>query len=236
MFWQQHKKLLTDAHCHYLDYVELPDKIYPSLCVTTRPEQFDEAQKLALRFPQIRPSLGLFPLSINDLDKDLLAFKSRIEKTRFIGEVGLDFSVDEREKQIFAFSEILKMTDKNNVFSLHSRRSAEQVFEMIEGHPGKFVFHWYSGPIDLMMEASENIYFSLNPAMISSRQGKEIFKKVDISKILLESDAPYVEMQNNKGTELATRVIDSLSLKRKLSAEDLLKKTQANFEQLFGTT
>jgi len=238
MFWKKHSTQLSDAHCHLLDYEESPEVNVPTFCVTTRPEQFCEARKLAEQNSLITAGLGLFPLYIKDETEDLKAFEKQLELTRFIGEVGLDFTVEEdlRNRQIKVFERILDLAEAkgNCVLSLHSRRSAEKVMEMIKSRKATFVLHWYSGPLELLENLSENIYLSLNPAMIKSRTGKKILRTIKLSHVLLESDAPYVKMNDGQyGYQLTSRVVDSLSLIRGIPAEEILKKIKENYQKIF---
>ncbi|MDD7983845.1 TatD family hydrolase [Lentisphaera marina] len=238
MFWKKHHYLLSDAHCHLLDFEELPEVEFPTFCVTTRPEQFCEARKLAENNPLIKAGLGLFPLYIKDEKADLLAFEKELKNTRFIGEVGLDFTVEEnlQNSQIRVFQKILDLTEEKDhcVLSLHSRRSAEKVMEMIKGREATFILHWYSGPLELLDDLSENIFLSLNPAMIKSRTGKKILRSISLENILLESDAPYVKMKNGEyGSFLTSRVVDSLALIRGVSALEILQKINENYHKVF---
>ena len=73
MFWKKHSSQLSDAHCHLLDFEELPEVSIPTICVTTRPEQFCEARKLSKQNSLITAGLGLFPLYIKD-ETDLHSF------------------------------------------------------------------------------------------------------------------------------------------------------------------
>ncbi|WDE96268.1 TatD family hydrolase [Lentisphaera profundi] len=238
MFWNKNKFLLSDAHCHLLDFEELPEVEIPTFCVTTRPEQFCEARKLAANNSLIRAGLGLFPLYIKDEEEDILAFEKQLKETHFIGEVGLDFTVDEneQEKQIRIFEKILDLAEAkgNCVLSLHSRRSAEQVMKMIKSRKATFILHWYSGPIELLDELSDNIYLSLNPAMIKSRTGKKVLRTIDLQHILLESDAPYVKMNDGQsGSFLSTRLVDTLSILRAKPAAEILKIINKNYNDIF---
>ena len=238
MFWKRHYSQLSDAHCHLLDFEELPEVKFPTFCVTTRPEQFCEARNLAKNNSLIKAGLGLFPLYIKDEKADLLAFEKELKQTHLIGEVGLDFTVDEKlcNTQIRVFKRILDLAeDKGHcVLSIHSRRSAEKVMEMISGRKAIFILHWYSGPLDLLDDLDENIFLSLNPAMIKSRIGKKILRSISLDHILLESDAPYVKMNNGEfGSFLTSRVVDSLALIRGIPAEKILEIINRNYKKIF---
>ena len=47
------------------------------------------------------------------------------------------------------------------------------------------------------MAGNDNLYISINSDMISTIQGKKIVKDVPLSKIVLETDAPFTESTKN---------------------------------------
>ena len=56
------------------------------------------------------------------------------------------------------------------------------------------IFHWYSGPVDLIPAIlAQGYYFSVNEAMCRSRNGQAIVEKIPRNRILTETDAPYNE-------------------------------------------
>lgn len=54
------------------------------------------------------------------------------------------------------------------------------------------IFHWYSGPLNLIPQIIERgYYFSINEAMTQSVNGRKIISAIPKDRILTESDAPY---------------------------------------------
>ena len=245
MAWDKAYKYLSDAHCHLLDYEDKyllervgRDKLDIFL-VTTRPEQFDAALEVNKKYSSIRPGLGLFPLYLDQVDKQLEAFEEKLKQTRFIGEVGLDFSVDKQsqKQQIIAFERILELAEQKEdcVISLHSRRSAETVLKLISGVKADFIMHWFSGSTELVKDLPDNIYFSLNPVMIRSRSGKKLIREIDSNQVLLESDGPYVQVDEQPCTPYELkRVVDNLAQLWKSDSESVVKEINARFNRLFS--
>jgi len=243
--WGKNYKYLSDAHCHLLDYEDeaLLDRVgcdkLDVFLVTTRPEQFDAALELNNKYSSIRPGLGLFPLYLDKVDQQLELFEEKLDQTRFIGEVGLDFSVDkeDQKKQVLVLERILELAEQkeNCVISLHSRQSAQTVLDMIRGVKADFIMHWFSGSIELITDLPSNIYFSLNPAMIKSRSRKQLIRELNSTQILLESDGPYVQMKGEPCTPYElTRVVNSLAHLWKLDQESVVKEINARFNRLFS--
>lgn len=81
-------------------------------------------------------------------------------------------------------------------FVLHSRKAERELFDLLcEYEMENVVFHWYSGPTELIPEIiSKGYYFSVNEAMTVSKNGCSIIEKIPRNRILTETDAPY----NNK--------------------------------------
>ena len=53
------------------------------------------------------------------------------------------------------------------------------------------VFHWYSGPVDLLDEILSMGYFiSATPALVYSPPHQEAIKRAPLDRILLETDTP----------------------------------------------
>ena len=59
------------------------------------------------------------------------------------------------------------------------------------------VFHWYSGPLTVLDQAVQSgHYFSINPAMIRSKNGRNIIDRIPLNRILTESDGPHIQLRN----------------------------------------
>lgn len=70
-----------------------------------------------------------------------------------------------------------------------------------ESGVGPAVFHWYSGPfkvLDALLEAGH--YCSFNPAMVCSKRGQEIIRRVPRNRALAETDGPFVKVGRRRAT------------------------------------
>ena len=177
--WEKLSSQLLDAHCHVHHY-EKPQEILAEIdrlgmevfLVTVRPDEFAACLELAGERSKVHVGTGFFPLMRRECDMGL--FRENLSRTRFVGEVGLDYSVEddyERHMQRLVLQTILEESAAygNKVLSLHSRRSAEDVLGMVgEDFPGQVIMHWYSGPLELIETAPQNVRFSVNTAMLRS--------------------------------------------------------------------
>ncbi|EAE4152564.1 TatD family deoxyribonuclease, partial [Listeria monocytogenes] len=79
-----------------------------------------------------------------DFDKN--AFERGLQYTRYIGEVGLDFSKSNqqfKEQQIEIFQQITSPKyNKGNVYSIHSRKAEVEVLQILKSNNVKSaIFH-----------------------------------------------------------------------------------------------
>ena len=121
-----------------------------------------------------------------------------IVKTKFIGEVGLDFSkraIKSKKEQIEVFEFILEnVRNRNKILNLHSAQAEDKVLNMlIQYKIKKAIFHWYSGKIGTLNKILDNgYYFSINSNMCKSKKGQNIISRLPKNKILVETDAPFI--------------------------------------------
>ena len=85
------------------------------------------------------------------------------------------------------------------------------------------IFHWYSGPVDLIPAIlAQGYYFSINEAMCLSKNGRAIIEKTPRDRVLTETDAPYNERTNIRA------VLDYL----KMPETDVLKNFRGLLNRL----
>lgn len=196
--------MIIDTHCHfdmmrspeaYIDKVEAEGNI--SIGMTNLPSHFTQGNDIVRRYKHIRLALGFHPLLIKDNAGEIDLFKKLIKKTIYIGEIGLDFSkegVASKDKQITVLREILSsLQGQNKIISVHSKKAECELLQLLTQYNiGNVIFHWYSGPVNLIPEILDmGYYFSINEAMTLSSSGKKIIQSIPKDRILTETDAPY---------------------------------------------
>ncbi|SIS49895.1 Qat anti-phage system TatD family nuclease QatD [Belliella pelovolcani] len=203
--------MIVDTHCH-IDLYPNPRQVLEGsvqanitvLAMTNLPSHFEMGYSHFQSLKRIRLALGMHPLMANSHKKEFDLFLKNLNKTSYIGEVGLDFSkegISTKEIQIDTFSKILNsISGQNKILSIHSRKAEKEVLELlIKNNIQSAIFHWYSGGLNLIDQiVREGYYFSVNPAMVKSLNGKKIIAKIPLNKLLLESDGPFIK--NNQKT------------------------------------
>jgi TatD DNase family protein len=197
---------MIDTHCH-IDLYPDPLKIareserlgIVTIGMTNLPSHFEMGHPHLMAFSKVRLALGMHPLHAEVHVAEFDRFKRNIDKTSYIGEIGLDFSREgyaTKDLQLETFKKILQLLKgKKKLLSLHSRRAEKVVLEELIKHDAiSAVFHWYSGPLGLIEKiVGHGYYFSVNPAMILSDNGQKIISKIPKDRILTESDGPFIE-------------------------------------------
>jgi TatD DNase family protein len=198
---------LIDTHCHINFFknagevaLECEKRNIHTIYVTTLPSQFDETFKYVKTLKYIYPSLGFHCLENNyNLDDEKKIFLKNIARTKFIGEVGLDFSkraTKSKVEQLELFQFVLEsIQGKEKIVNLHSASAEDEVLEMIVKYNiKKAIFHWYSGKIGTLKKIIDyGCYISINDAMCKSKKGQNIISKLPKDKVLVETDAPFIK-------------------------------------------
>lgn len=142
------------------------------------------------------------------------AFLSYISTAAFVGEVGLDYSFGDaenhrRQRQVFAQILASCAGDAGKVLTVHSRRALDDVISMVaEALPGTVIMHWFSGNFrQLERAAEEGSYFSVNPAMIRSKRGRDLVARMDPTRVLTETDGPFIKFGDHPAMPWDVRVV-----------------------------
>lgn len=237
---------MIDTHCHidlYSNPLEIANECESSgiitIGMTNLPSHFEMGYQHLRSFKKVRLALGLHPLYAPFHNDELPGFIRNIPNTSYIGEVGLDFSSEgqsSKEIQLSSFTRILsELKGLNKILSLHSRKAEKEVLELLIKHKIRYaIFHWYSGPLKLIDEIIKaGYYFSINPAMIKSIQGKKIIDRIPITHLLTESDGPFINFRGKhiKPVDII-HVINYLSKKINVSANSVEQQIEVNFQTL----
>lgn len=158
----------------------------------------------AAHFPFIKLAVGLHPWWVSAdegcLAEELRAFDGALPETRYVGEVGLDFSkrrIATRNAQLWAFRHIANACAKDGgkVLSVHCVKAYDDVLSILD-NSGCFVscaciFHWFSGSFPQLAQAVDaGCFFSVSARMLETKRGREYAKAIPLQKLLLETDAP----------------------------------------------
>lgn len=201
---------LADMHCH-LDFSSDMAALarlaqahgVAAFSNTVTPEGYLAASKVLAGFPNVRTGVGLHPWWVADgrcgAEQADLACEL-VQKTRFVGEVGLDFAPRREgtfETQLDSFERIVDAccTQDGKVISIHAVRSATAVLDVLERHNATHgnacILHWFSGSSQELARARElGCHFSVNPNMLATKRGRAYVQQIPLAQLLLETDLP----------------------------------------------
>lgn len=200
---------MIDTHCHFDMMLHPEAYIRERECrgdivigMTNAPSHFQMGYQQVKKFKRIRLALGFHPLMAHELQEELPLFQQLIEKTSYVGEIGLDFSregIVTKEIQIKSLERILSMlSDRNKIISVHSRKAEPMLLSLLKAYNVKnVIFHWYTGDLSLIPDIlNAGYFFSINEAMISTAKGKKIIDILPSNRILTETDSPFNRKSN----------------------------------------
>ena len=201
--------MIVDTHCHF-DMMPQPEAYIRQkeqmgdivIGMTNLPSHFQMGQPHLKGYRHIRLALGLHPLKAVEGKAQLALFRKLVGQTSYIGEIGLDFSregVITKDNQVAVLRELLStIRGKKKIVSVHSRKAEKEVLTLLcEYEIKNVIFHWYSGPVDLIPSIlKQGYYFSINESMCRSRSGQYIIENIPKDRLLTETDAPYNERTN----------------------------------------
>ena len=114
-----------------------------------------------------------------------------LQRTDYVGEVGLDFSPQgrpTRARQVEIFEHILAEPDIHaKILTVHSRGAeGDTIRLLIEAH-AHAILHWYSGALKHLDAAlGAGMWFSVNTSMLSSRNGRRILAALPPERVVTD--------------------------------------------------
>lgn len=206
---------LIDTHFHldyYKDHEFWFNKINEleqyTLCVTNSPEVYYSCKKLYKETKYVKFALGFNPQVAEEFEFKPEVFSRLSDTTRYIGEVGLDFSkkfLSTKTLQETAFSYFCQsIAHQNKILTVHTRNAEERTLDIMRANQvGTAIIHWYTGSIkDMYAFLDQGYYFSVNANMCNSQKGCEIVRHIPMDRILIESDGPFTKVNSKKYTPL----------------------------------
>lgn len=183
-------------------------------------------------------------LTTTDDDLKVLDQYLNNPKVVALGEIGLDYYWDSvpREKQKDIFEKQISLAKKHHKpIVIHSRDAAEDTYQILKAGQHGGVMHCFSGSYEMAKRLIDlGFYISLaGPVTFkNAKTPKEVAEKVDLNKLLIETDCPYLTPQPFRGklNEPANVVYIAQEIARlkNLDVEDVARITTFNAKKVFG--
>lgn len=192
--------------------------------------------------------IGLHPCSVKkDFEKELYIVESWLAKRSFvaIGEMGTDLYWDKTfwEQQQEAFRIQANWAKQYNVpIVIHSRESLDQTIKLVEElQDGTLsgVFHCFTGTVEQAGRIAKlGFYLGLGGVATFKKGGlDEVIPEMDVTKIVLETDSPYLAPVPHRGKRNEPAYIPLVAAKvaqlKNISLEELQRITSQNASALF---
>ncbi len=203
--------------------------------------------ELSQKYPFVYAAIGYHPESINDtaiFEKDKLTELAKNDKTVAIGEIGLDYYWDttHKNKQIEFFEKQLVLAKELDLpVIIHDREAHGDTLEILKKHKPKGVLHCFSGSIEMAREVIKlGLYIGVGGVITfkNSKKLTEIVKEIPLTRILLETDAPYLAPEPHRGKANNSAYIKFVAEKiaeiKNTTTDEVLTVTTKNVKTLFG--
>lgn len=257
--------LFVDTHCHlnYQSFDQDLDEvvqravdagvnklIVPGLDIASS----RKAVQLAEKYEPLYAGVGVYPGEIDGFAAEQVEefYSMAIHpKVVAIGEIGLDFfhRTDNQEKQCYVFQEMLDIAANVNLpVLIHSREALVPLTSIVTQwrlqHPSLSqagIFHAFEGGYDEALQIT-NLGFLLGaggPVTYKNAKIKhEVFSKIGLHHIALETDAPFLSPQGHRGMRNEPSFIPLIAGKiadlQHCAIEDVAAVTSRNVRTLFN--
>jgi TatD DNase family protein len=211
------------------------------LAITTSPRAWQKTKQVFAGIDCVQVALGLHPEILSSKMSEIDMLLSNICHCKYIGEVGIDGSEQYKssyQAQKDLFREVALTAEKcgGKIISIHSRNATKDVLDIIEKDMANSVpiLHWFSGTMKELERANAiGCWFSVSPAMLSGRKGKNLVSQMPLSRILPETDAPFTEKGGNPYMPWeALDIISTLKDILHLDIEYIKKELFSNLKRL----
>jgi len=193
---------------------------------------------------------GAFAPLGEEFDKEKYKELAKSKKVVAIGEIGLDYYYKPKtktrleqfkEKQKEVFLQQLDLAEELNLpVIIHCRMAHQDLINILkQKNQIKGTIHCFTGTLE---EAQEYIklgfYIGIN-GIIFKFNIDEVIKNIPLDKILVETDCPYLtplaEGKDKKNEPIFVKhVIQKIADLRKISFDEVAKKTTDNAKKLFN--
>lgn len=203
------------------------------------------------------PALGLHPEEVKEDWREQLetvenAIRTHRDELVAVGEIGLDYYWDktykEEQKEVLR-QQLLLAKELDLPVILHNREATEDILQQISNveAPLRGVFHCFSGSKETAeIILKRGFYLGIGGVLTfkNSKLGQTLveLKALPVpdlrSRILLETDAPYMSPVPHRGERNESRfmahVAERLSEVFECTKEEIIAQTSANARAIFG--
>lgn len=249
---------IFDTHAHYddecfdEDRFELLDEMLASNvsgiinCGCTV-ESSKTSITFAEKYPQIYAAVGIHPQNAAEESTDALQKieeLARHKKVVAIGEIGLDYHYDytPKDMQIEYFEKQILLAKKLDLpVIVHDREAHQDCVEMLLKHKPGGVMHCFSGSVETAKQLTDiGFYIGLGGSVTfkNAKKPAEVAASIDLSRLLLETDCPYMTPVPFRGrrnnSSLIIHTAEKIAELRGITAQEVIDTARENTYRLFN--
>lgn len=252
--------MIIDTHAHYDDEQFDPDRevllesmkaggIDLIVNAGSTVASWEKILKLTEQYPFLYGALGVHPDEVGDLDeKQFLRLGGLLdkEKIRAVGEIGLDYYWDKEKHEIqkkWFIRQLQLARVKNMPVIIHSREAAADTMDIMKQYADgmRAVIHCYSYSSEMAEEYVKMGYYIGVGGVVTfknARKLKETVDKIPLESIVMETDAPYLAPEPNRGKRNSSLylpyVARTIAEIKGTTEETVIQQTRKNSKELFG--
>lgn len=233
-------------------------KITKLVTISTKLSEYDEIKKIVkdndCEDINIFCSTGIHPCNVDDhfreysLEEISNELKKNLnyENCIAIGETGLDYfySKESKNNQIKSFDLHCDISvNYKKPLVIHTRDAESDTIDVLKKYNGvaRGIFHCFTGSYDLAKKALDLGFLISLSGIITFKSAKDIqetVKKLPLDRLLIETDAPFLAPQKNRGKQNEPSYIietaKKLSDLKNISLKEVTTATTNNFNDLFN--
>lgn len=233
----------VDAHCHLAEFKHSDVKklTMNTIIVAVSDDLESSFRTLKIANSSVIPCVGIHPWNVKgETFKELRELEKLIANSdvNCMGEVGLDrkFVGHTLKSQVKIFNELLKIAKEYElVLNLHAAGAWKEVFECVKtAKINKAIFHWYTGPLQILNEIlNEGYMITVNPSIVIQKRQREIVRNIGLDNILSESDGPYKYRGMYLTPSLIPKLVSYIASLKGLNEFDVKKIIYDNLKKYF---
>ena len=255
--------MIIDSHCH-LNYEPMflslektieranNNGVKYMLTISTEDKHYENIIKIVNKYSSVYGTYGIHPHEAKNhtqiKTKDILINIKKSKKIIGIGETGLDFFYNhsDRKNQISLFKEHIEASQFSGLpLIVHTRSAENDTFEILKEAVNrknlKILIHCFTGTKEFAFKLLDLGAYISASGVVTFKKSKDLaqtFKEIPTSRILVETDSPYLapEPMRGKSNEPSyiKHTVKFLSNLKNLNYEKFSNITSQNFFNLFG--
>lgn len=248
--------MFIDTHCHISkeDY-ENPHKIIEDayqnnvkrlIISGCSKETIKESIEISHLHDNVYLTLGFHPEEANNITKeDIENLKKDIlneKRVIGIGEIGLDYhwEKENKDKQKKLFEDQLKLAEELDLpIVIHSRDAFQDTYDILKKHKCRGVIHCFSGNIEnAKMYLSLGFYLGIGGVLtFKNSKLKEVIKEIDINRIVVETDCPYLTPEPIRGIPNEPKyipyIVEAIAKIKEIKIEEVEEILEKNTKRIY---